>query len=75
MGLSAWLAQLVDMVEHLICKYGVAGSSSVSGTRFPPKFTLLLIIEHFQVSTWKMKLKNSAKNSTGLQIENMASDL
>ena len=60
-GLSAWLAQLV---ERLTCSHGVASSSS------PPKFILLLIIEHVQGSTWKTKLKIPAKNSTGLQIKN-----
>ena len=36
----------------------------------PPKFILLLIIEHVQGSAWKTKLKIPAKNSTGLQIKN-----
>ena len=51
-GLSARLAQLV---EHLICSHGVAGSSS-------PKFILILIIERVHGSTWKTKLKIPAKN-------------
>ena len=33
MRLSAWLTQLV---EHLACKQGIAGSSPASGTLFPP---------------------------------------
>ena len=40
------------------------------GTLFPPKFILLLIIEHVQGSIWKRKSKIPAKNITSLQIEN-----
>ena len=66
MGLSALFAQLV---EHLICKHGVVGSSSASGTLFPPNFSLLLNNEHVKGYTGKTKFKIPAKNSTDLQIE------